>query len=160
MKHVSTVAIILLAILALLSAVSIAMTTTNYEEGIGAVGNLRFELSDLVLTEEDEPTVAISFYIENISPLAMRLESMHFSIFLNGEFMGSNYEPFTERALDGLEETTLHFRIPLQPFYLQYVKKAREEEKFSWSLRGSAKLVLPFRENVVMLTLRESWSGE
>ena len=74
--------------------------------------------------------------------------------------MGSNYEPFTAKTLTGLEEVAMRFRIPLQPFYMRHVERAREEENFSWSLRGSAKLVLPFREDVVWLNLRESWSGQ
>lgn len=159
MKRIGTVATVLLAILALFSATSIVLIATNYREGMSAASNLRFELNDLEL-KEAEPEVAITFRLENASPLSMRLEQVHFSLYLNGDFVGSNYEPFSSRDVSGFEETELHFRIPLQPFYLQYVKQAREQERFSWSLRGNAKLILPFREDVVWLDLNESWSGE
>ena len=160
MKFTGTVAIIALAILALLSAVSIALTATNYKEGMGAAKSLRLELSNLELLEEDEPKVVITFHLENQSPLSMRLETMHFSLYLNRNFVGSNYEPFTAKTLRGFEETAMRFVIPLRPFYLQHVQQAREEENFSWFLSGMAKLVLPFNEDVVWLDLRESLSGE
>jgi hypothetical protein len=160
MKLIGTAVSILLAILALVSAISIGLTATNYLEGMGAAGDLRFELSDLELKEGDAPEVVITFHLENQSPLEIELEKFHFSLYLNGEFVGSNYEPFTAKILTGLEEVVMRFRIPLQPFYIQHVERAREEKDFSWFLTGRAKLVLPFREDVVWLNLRESWSGE
>ena len=71
-----------------------------------------------------------------------------------------NNEPFTAKNLEGFEKTTMRFIIPLQPFYLQHVRQAQEEENFAWLLRGMAKLILPFNEDAVWLDLRESWSGE
>ena len=93
MKSAGTVITIVLAILALLSAVSIGLTATNHKEGMGAAKSLRLELSNLELLEEDEPKVVITFHLENQSPLRMRLETLHFSLYLNRNFVGSNYEP-------------------------------------------------------------------
>ena len=160
MKLAGTVVPILLVILALVSAVSIGLTTTSYLEGMGAAGSLSLELSDLQLKEGDEPEVAITFHLENHSLLNIELERFNFSVYLSGEFVGSNYEPFTAKTLEGLEKVVMRFRIPLKPFYIQYVERAQQENRFSWSISGRVKLVLPFREDVVWLNLRESWSGE
>ena len=91
MKPAGTVVPILLAILALVSAVSIGLTAANYSEGMGAAGSLSLELHDLQLKGGDEPEVAITFHLENHALLNIELERFNFSVYLNGEFVGSNY---------------------------------------------------------------------
>lgn len=149
----------ILAILAVFSAGSIALSAINYTQGMSAASSVRLELSSLELRDEANPKVLIAFHIENGSPINIELEAFHFNLYLNGHFIGSNYVPFTKRILDGFEETTMDFVIPIRPFYLQYIEQARQEQGFSWFVRGRAKLLLPFREKEIWLNVREHWSG-
>ena len=126
---------------------------------MGAARSVQFELSSLELRDEDNPEVLIAFQARNGSPLKVELENLDFSLYLNGQFIGSNYTPFTKRTLDGFEEATMNFVIPIRPFFFQYVEQARQKEDFSWSVNGRAKLLLPPKEKGIWLDIREHWSG-
>ena len=148
-----------LAILALLSAGSIALSTTNYIRGTNAAGNVRLELSSLRLLEEELVTVLIAFHVRNGSPVSIRLEEFRFSLYLNRHFVGTNPEISTKTALGGFEETTLDFAVQIRPFFIQYIEQAREEGAFSWSANGTARVRLPFKEREIWLNVTERWSG-
>ena len=150
---------IALAIIAALSAGSIAFSAVNYMRGMNAISDVRLNLSNLKLIEEGESEIHIAFHMKNTSPINVRLETFHFSLYLNGQFVGSNYEPFTEIVLAGLEDITMDFIIPIQPFYQQFISQAHQTDGFSWSARGRAKLLLPFRDRVIWMNINEPWSG-
>ena len=148
-----------LAILALLSAGSIALSAANYIQGASAAGNVQLKLSSLRLLDEENAEVLIAFYLKNGSSLSVRLDEFHFSLYLNKHFMGTNTATLTKRTIGGFEETTMDFVIPIRPFFLQYIEQARKEEVFLWSVDGSAKVLLPFKEREIWLNVTEHWSG-
>jgi hypothetical protein len=158
MKLVDKVAIVL-AVLAVFSAAPIALSTINYIRNINDIKSVQLELSSLELRDEGNPEVLITFHLKNGSPMNMTLEYFRFGLYLNGEFMGSTYVPFTERSLAGFEETTMHFVVLIRPFYLRRIEQARQKEDFSWSVRGRAKLQSPFWEKGIWLNVSEHWSG-
>ena len=158
-KLVNGAAIVLLVVLVLLSTISIFITASNYRKGIDAARAVVLDLSQLELRMGDEPEIHITFRLSNGSPLDIRLENVHFSAYLNGTFMGSNYEVFAAQSLEGSEETDLNFVIPLSAFYLQHVEQAQQKEKFEWFLRGEADLRLPYGTRKFLLRIREPWSG-
>jgi hypothetical protein len=57
------------------------------------------------------------------------------------------------------EEPTLEFTVPLQPFYRQRLDEARATAKVTWLARGVARIVLPYRERTLLVSIREQWSG-
>ena len=158
MRLVNKVTIVL-AILAAFSAGSIASSAMNYMQGMSATRNVQLELSSLELRDDGNPEVFITFHLENRSPINMKVKTFHFGLYLNENFIGSNYAPFAERNLAGFEETRMDFVIPVRPVFLQYIKRARQEEGFSWFVRGKAKLLLPFKGKEFWLNVREHWSG-
>lgn len=158
---VDKVITIALIILAVLSTGSIALSTKNYLQGISAARGVRLELSNLELRREDNSEVRITLHLDNRSSVNVQLDSFRFKLYLNGNFLGSNYYPLTERLfLDGFEETSVDFVVPLRPFYLQYIEQAGQKEDFSWLVRGEVRLLLlPFNENEIWLNIKEHWSG-
>jgi hypothetical protein len=158
---VSEVVAITLVIVAVLSAGSIALSTRNYLEGISAASKVRLGLSDLELRDEDGSEVLVTFHLENGSPIDVQLEFFYLRLYLNDNFMASQYYPSADRlSLAGFEEMTVDFVVPLRPFYLQYIEQARQREDFSWLVRGEVRLLLsPFHESEVWLGIEEHWSG-
>jgi hypothetical protein len=158
MKPVDTVATIL-GVLAAVSLAAIVVTAGNYLQGAEAAGSVSLELSELELREGNGAEVSLSLDVVNESPLAVELETLHFSLHLNGNFVASDYQGFEKVTLEGFNKKTLGFDISLQPFYLRYIEEAREGEGFAWSLRGRVKLLLPFRQKGVWLDIVDEWKG-
>jgi LEA14-like dessication related protein len=151
--------VIALAVLASFSAGSIALTAKNYVQGMRAARSVQVALSSLELHHQDTAEVLIRFHVKNESPFDIKLEAFTLNLYLNEDFIGSNYDPFTERNLNGFEETTIDFLIRVQPSYVPHITQAQQEESFSWSLRGRVKLLLPFRDKEVSLPISERWRG-
>ncbi|NLE76670.1 MAG: hypothetical protein GX605_07955 [Chloroflexi bacterium] len=149
----------ILGLLALLSVVSIGVTVANYIEGTQAASHIRLRLSDLRVHEGTAPQMTVTYEVSNNSALQFRLQDLHFSIYLNGNFMGSNYTPFYELVLGPNQTETMEFVIPLRPFYLQHLERARAEDKFSWYARGRFRLLLPYRDRELWLNIREYKEG-
>ncbi len=149
----------ILVILAVFSAGSIVLSATNYIRGASAAGNVQLKLSSLTLLYEENAEVLVTFHLKNGSPISIKLDELHFSLYLNKHFVGTNADTLTKRTIGGFGETTINFAIPIRPFFLQYIDQAREEETFSWSVDGSAKLLLPFKEREIWLNVTERWSG-
>ena len=149
----------LLGVLALLSVTAMVLTAGDYLRGTEAARDFVIEVSNLELTEEPSPEISVALRIQNRSPLTVELDRVHFSIYLNRNFVASNYGGFEKVTLAGLEEQTLDFDIPLQPFYLRYIEEAREQEEFSWVIRGRGKLILVFRESEIWLNISGRWKG-
>jgi len=147
-----------LAILAVFSMASIAVTTMNYTQGVAAVRSVQLGTDKVELRDEGSPEVVVSFHLRNGSGISVRLEALDLYLYLNGHFMGTNYAPFAKIALDGFEETTMEFAMPITYLNRQFVERARQEEGFSWFVRGRAKLVLPYREREIWLYVREHWT--
>lgn len=146
-----------LAILAAFSASSIVLTAIEYTQGMRAARSVQLELSSLELRDEGGPQVLVAFHLENRSPITIRLQTFHFKLYLNRNFMGRNYAPLSERVLGGSEETTMDFVIPIQPFY-RHIEQARKEG-FSWSVQGTGTLVLPSKGKKIWLIVNEYWRG-
>jgi hypothetical protein len=155
---IAKIAATTLVIVTLLSAVAIVITARNYRQGISAVRNVYLEISELALTTGDDPEIQVSFDLRNESPLDVKLRGIHFNIYLNGNFMGSNYAPLTERMLDGFEVAKLDFFIPVRPFYLQHIEQAEQRGEFKWFLRGRVDLELLENGHQFWLNIREQWS--
>lgn len=158
-KLATRLAVAFFVVLVFLSAGSIAITAVNYRKAISAVNNVILELDRLELRTDGDPEIQITIRLANRSPLAIRLKDLHFGVYLNGDFLGSNYDSFAERTLNSSEETDLEFVIPLRPFYQGLIERAQQEEQFEWSLRGRASLQLPFGPHEYALQIREGWSG-
>ena len=159
MKVVNRVAAAFLVVLVIFSAGSIYITARNYQSGTNAAANVELALHRLEYQNDGTPKIRITFRLNNTSPLGIQIEDVHFSTYLNGHFMGSNYDAFAERTLGGSEEVLLDFVIALRPFYLQHIEEARQEGEFEWFLRGQANLRLPFDQHKFALHIREAWSG-
>ena len=151
--------VVVLGGLAVLSVLAMVVTAGGYVQGTRTASNFVTELTGLALVDDTVPELSLTIRIENDSPLPVELEMMHFSIYLNGNFVASNYADFEKMSLDGFEEETMTFNIRLQPFYTRYIREAQEGAGFSWSIRGRAKLILPFRENEVWLNIAHRWVG-
>jgi len=158
MKRVLVVTTVL-AVLAIVSAVSIALSAQEYTRAMSAIRSFHLELSDLELRTEGSPEVQVAFRVANNSPVNFNLEEFRFSLDLNGQFVGSNYVPYTMGILESFEETTMDFLIPIQPQYQQYLEQARESNSFSWFVSGRYKLVLPIREKAIWLDTKSRWDG-
>jgi hypothetical protein len=157
----SEVVTVILVIVAVLSAGSIAISMRNYLQGISVVSDVRLGLSNLELRDEDGSEVLVTFHLENDSPVDVQLQFYYLRLYLNDNFMASQYYSSAERlSLAGFEETTVDFVVPLRSFYLQYVEQARQSEDFSWLVRGEVRLLLSsFHESEVGLGIEEHWSG-
>lgn len=162
MSFVGKAITIILIVAAVFSAGSIVLSAANYLQGISAVRNVTLELSNLEIWEEDDNSqVRITLYCDNESPINVQLDSFRLTMYLNGNFLGSNIYPLSERLfLNGFEETSKVFSIPLRPYYLQYINQARQKGEFSWLLSGEVRLrLLPFGESEMWLNIQERWSG-
>jgi LEA14-like dessication related protein len=146
----------ILAILALVSVGLGAWSLVNYQEGMEAIQSFQLDLTEVQLTADDDE-IQTTFRLSNNVPLDLVLSYFHFSLYLNGNFMGSNYTPLTDQALAGSAEEVVTFVIPLRPFYEQYIAEARAGEGFAWSIRGFVRLYLPRYEHEVTLNVREQW---
>lgn len=149
-----------LAILAVLSAGSIALTTINSVQGVRAVLSVQLELGNVELRDKDDPEVLVTFHLRNGSPVNVELDAFDVYLYIDGRFVGTNYIPFTKRSLGSFEETTMDFVIPISPLQLQYVEQARQKEDFSWFVRGKAKLLFPSFKQETWLYIREHWTSE
>ena len=153
---------IALRILALLSVGALALTAVSYVQGTKAVGGLRFQVSALELHDEEDPEVLVTLQLQNGSPTdAIEVDVLDFSLYLNDNFVGSNYAPFSGITVRESEQTAMDFVIPIRPFYHQHIEQARQSESFAWSLRGQAKLVLPSsKDKEFWIAIRDQWSGD
>lgn len=156
-KPADTIAIVF-AVLAVLSAGLVALTASRYLRGMSAASGFRVCLSNLQLTEESGTEAVVTFRLKNASSISVRLEDFHFSLYLNGSFVGSCPGVFAERRLGGFEEAEMDVIVGVLPFYARYIEQARQKDRFAWSVRGEAKLVLPFGGEVIWLSVREHWS--
>lgn len=158
-KLVESVAATLLVVLVVLSAGSIVITGMNYSEGTDAARKVKLELHDLQLRTGSKPEIEIVLRVSNGSSLDIKLEDLHFGVYLNGDFMGSNYDAFAGKVVAGSKKADLNFVIPLRPFYVQHIEQAQQQEEFEWFLRGQAHLYLPFNAHRLSLAIREGWTG-
>jgi hypothetical protein len=149
----------LLAILALVAVGLTVWGIMNYQEGMNAVQSFQLDLTEVQLSENDEE-VRLAFRAANQAPIDITMSYFHFSLYLNGNFMGSNYTPFTGQELASFQEEQLEFIIPLRPFYAQYIEQARANDSFSWSIRGGTRVYLPPYDHEVNLNVRQSWSTD
>jgi len=149
-----------LAALALLSAGSIVLTTENCAQGVGAVLSVQLELSNLELREEGDPEVLVTFRLKNGSAVNVELETFDVYLHIDGHYIGTSYTPFAKRSVDGFEETTMDFVVPISPARAPFFEEARQKEDFSWFVRGKAKLLLPSFKQETWLYVREQWTGE
>ncbi len=62
-----------------------------------------------------------------MSKLDIKLDILNFSLYLNGNFMGSNYDPFAQTTAKAFKVTAIDFVVPLQPSHLQHIKWARQQ---------------------------------
>ena len=95
----------------------------------------------------------------NGSPVNLDLDAFRFSLYLNEQFMGSNYEPFPLRTVAGHQEQILGFVISIDPFYRQFLDQAAENDEYAWSIKGRYKILLPFKEKAIWLDLQSRWNG-
>jgi hypothetical protein len=145
--------------LAIVSAALTVVTLYNYVEGLTAARQVALELSSLeATTAGPSPNVQVTFDLTNSSAMEMKVQEIHFSLYLNGEFIGSNYTPFDDALLQPYEQTQLTTVIPLRPLFLQRVEQGTEREMQNWFLRGTFRLYLPYREKDLWVNVRESWS--
>jgi hypothetical protein len=158
MKRVLVVTMVL-AVLAIVSGASIAVSTQEYTRAMSAIRSFHLELSDLELRAEGSPEVLVAFRVANDSPVNFELDEFRFSLDLNGQFVGSNYVPYSKGILESFEEATMDFVIPIQPQYQQYLEEAQEKDSFSWFVNGRYKLVLPIREKAIWLDIKSRWDG-
>jgi LEA14-like dessication related protein len=148
----------ILVVVAALSVGSIALTFKNYAEGTRAAQSVHLELASVELKETGSPEVLVVFRLKNESSVGVRVDALHFNLYINGEYVGTS-GPFEQRALSGFEETALDLVIPTRPSFQQYIDQAREKEDFSWSVRGRYKLVLPYKDRAIWLDLVGYRSG-
>ena len=150
---------IALALLAVLAAVLVGVSARNYIQAMGAIREFRLALSDLELRNEGSPQVQVVFRVVNDSPIDIELDSFLFGLYLDGQFVGSNYEPFSQGTVASFGEVILAFDIPIESNYHQYLEAAREKDSYPWSVSGRYKLTLLDWEKVIWLDIRSRWSG-
>lgn len=158
MKRVVIVTTVL-AVLAMVSAVAIALSAQEYTRSMSAIRSFHLELSNLELRTEGSPEVQVAFRVTNDSPVNFDLEEFRFSLDLNGQFVGSNYVPYSKGTLESFGETTMDFVIPIQPQYQRYLEQAQESDSYAWFVSGRYKLVLPIREKEIWLDTKSRWDG-
>jgi hypothetical protein len=149
----------LLAVLAIVSMISIAYTAHSYGRAMEVVRGFRLELGNLRLEDSADPSIAVVLRLVNDSAVGLDLESLRFSLHLNDQFVGSNYEPFSTSVPARLAEKSLEFAIPVDVFYQQFLDQAEAEGTYAWSVRGRYNIVLPFKEKPIWLDLQGQWSG-
>jgi LEA14-like dessication related protein len=148
-----------LAILALIAVGLSVWSLVNYQEGVETLQSFQLDLTEVQISPDDTE-VRVALRLENDAPLDLLINHVHFSLYLNGNFMGSNYTPWVERELKGFQGEQVELIIPLRPFYMQYVEDARAGEGFAWSIRGFARIYLPRYDHEVNLNVRETWSRD
>lgn len=150
-----------LAVLALLSVVSIVATTTRSAEWVGTVLNLQIGVSDVRLRTKDSPQVLVTFNLQNGSPASVELETFDVYLYVGRRFVGTNYVPFTGMRMEGHEETIVEIVVPISSPHRAFVEQARQNEDFSWYVYGRAKALFPtFHQKTMWLHVREYWTGE
>lgn len=150
---------VVLAFLAALSAVSIFVTAGTYTQAMAVVRALRLEVTGVEVADRGDPEVQVSFSLTNDAPVTIALDSFRFSLYLNEQFIGSNYEAFPKRELISKEEASLEFAIPIQSYYQKLLDQAEKNDLFSWSVKGRYRLILPFGEKTIWLNIEGGWSG-
>jgi len=161
MNHINSTITVALVILAVLSAGSIVSTAIRSTQGVRAALGVELELSNLELRDGDNPEVVVTFRLENGSPVRIELEVFDVYLYIDSHYIGTSYLPFTTRSINGLEETTMDFVIPILPPHVQFTEQARQKDDFSWLVRGKAKVLFPsFKQQEVWLHVREYWTSE
>lgn len=145
-------------ILAVASLVGIALTTGSYIQGMRSARGLRLMLSEVRI---DDPAnrFTVVMHLQNRATVPLRLDDINLSFYVNGQYVGSNYQRFVARTVQPGEEPVLDFTVPLQPFYRQRLYEARATGRLSWEARGVARLLLPYRDRTLLVSIREQWSG-
>jgi hypothetical protein len=153
-SHTDRFILALLAV-ALLALVGCVLVATNYVQGMRSVRDLGFSIEGIEVANVQEATVAL--HVTNGSSLDLRLEELNLVLYLNGQYVGSYYEPFKPLRLARAEERSLPLVIGLQPVARPVIDAAQKRAEFAWLARGSVRVILPFREKTLLVSVREPW---
>ncbi len=143
------------AISALVCVSAMNTTATNYVEVAKATQQMKGELINLEIVEEN--TVVLTFRFSNISSLDIFMQRISVNIYANGQYVG-NFDMKERTALYEGDTLTV-IRAVINPHYLPKLKAESDKGKIQWYISGAAVIELPFEEKWVNLRIEEVWGG-
>ena len=146
-----------LLILTLLAIISITITVVDFDRGMASMRALDLELTGVTVKSENPPDIEVTMQLQNTSSQSMTIDRVHFGLYLNGDFMGSNYEGWEPLTATGGMDQEVVFRIELRDFYQSRLDRARESGEYGWSIQGETVVLLPYRDKRISMRIAQSW---
>jgi hypothetical protein len=144
---------------------------SGYIRSIESARGLSLEIANLEFTDDDNPRITIRFDVRNDSPLDMKIERFGFSLYLNGERVGSNYSTYlgtdpevdpeayrqaryVSRVVESGESIDLEFTIYIYSAQMDIVRRAQQAGVMSWYAMAEARTLLPYSWDETRLRLQ------
>ncbi len=147
--------------LGLIALVASWRAVSNYVSSLTSVSNLELEMRDVQWIDDDGSQVILQFRMRNRSPLAIRLNSYFFELYLNGERIGGSNSAYlgTDSDVDQalysrastIEQTLaphqhLDLVFPLYVYGFDQIMAERQgrSEALTWSVQAGFRLIHPY----------------
>jgi len=173
-KRVQSVAYILLLLMGLAAIVTLQIDVSNYLSSVRGVRELRLNIVDLKIVDDDNPRALIRFSVLNQSPLEIELESYHFTLYLEGKFIGGSQYQYRgtnpdanpgehikaqtiNRVLGPGQRLSLAYKLYIYKTKMEIVRHTQPTRFKSWQVKADFTVFLPNSRNKSHIKLKAQY---
>jgi hypothetical protein len=157
-RQISPTIYVLLLIAGLLALFATIISVSNYTRSVKAFERLAFEFTEIQVAGGDDPTAELGFRFLNQSSMPIWLESYEFSLYADGERIGSSSSTYrgagandgehlsdrsVRRELAAGESLDLEFTLHIYPPQMETITRARQDGALTWSVTAGFLIRLP-----------------
>lgn len=147
-----SVAVSLLLILVGVAAVAgIVLNISNYGRSLESAGGLDLEFNEIVVSDDGNPRARLLFLLSNHSPIPLGIEQYGFTLYANGQRIGSSGSSYRGTAPDPNDTSTrdatfirqvippddhldIEFTLYIYSTQMEIVRDAQREGPIAWSV--------------------------
>jgi len=144
----------ILGILALLGVIAVGL---RYHEGLASVRGVTYELEEVSVRSDD--TVSCRFRIDNLGDGPVEFTRWEFSLYINGEFLGSNTDRSFAQVVPPGGGQTLIQTLQLRPLYQERLADEMQQADIVWTAEGRTRVVVPNSRSTIFIHFRLQRKG-
>jgi hypothetical protein len=160
----------------LIALIGIGLSVSNYVGSVRSGQGLRLKIASLRVVDDHNPRAVIGFRIHNHSPLPVEIENYSFTLYLNGELIGTNTMSYrgtdpgvdaavysrasmVNRVLLGGEYLDLGFTLYIYSAQMDSVRRAKLSGPMVWSTNAAFRVLLPHTREERSVRLGARYAG-